>query len=46
LKLFSEIGLSAADQDKIFSKNARRVLGLTDPVAAKAQPAARETAPA
>jgi aminocarboxymuconate-semialdehyde decarboxylase len=46
LKLFTEIGLSAADQDKIFSKNARRILGLTDPVAAKAPPAARETAPA
>ncbi len=44
LKLFTEIGLSAADQDKIFSKNARRILGLMDPVAAKAQPAARETA--
>ena len=46
LKLFTAIGLSAADQEKIFSKNARRILGLKDPVAAKAQPAARETAPA
>ena len=46
LRLMREIGLSAADQDKIFFKNARRILGLKDPVAAKVQPAARETAPA
>ena len=46
LELFTAIGLSAADQDKIFFKNARRILGLKDPVAAKPTPVARETAPA
>lgn len=39
LKLFQEIGLSDADQEKIFCKNARRIFGLP-------APAARETAPA
>jgi len=34
LKLFNEIGLSKSDQEKIFYGNARRVLGLKDPIAA------------
>ncbi len=42
LKLFNEIGLSAADQEKIFFSNARRILGLKDPAPTKAQPAKRE----
>jgi aminocarboxymuconate-semialdehyde decarboxylase len=43
LKLLSEIGLSKADQEKIFYDNARRILGLRDPVAGGAQ-ASREPA--
>jgi aminocarboxymuconate-semialdehyde decarboxylase len=36
LKLIDEIGLSAADQQKLFYNNARRILGLRDPVPAQA----------
>ena len=46
IKLFSEIGLKQADQDKILYSNARRILGLRDPVQPKATQAQRETAPA
>jgi aminocarboxymuconate-semialdehyde decarboxylase len=42
LKLIEEIPLSAADKQKLFYDNARRILGLKDPV--KAQPAKREAA--
>jgi aminocarboxymuconate-semialdehyde decarboxylase len=35
LKVFQEVGLSAEDQQKIMYGNARRVLGLKDPVPAK-----------
>jgi aminocarboxymuconate-semialdehyde decarboxylase len=42
LKLLGEIGLSKADQEKLFYTNARRILGLRDPAPAK-EPA-RETA--
>jgi aminocarboxymuconate-semialdehyde decarboxylase len=37
LELFDEIGLSAADQDKILNSNARRFFGL--PSAAQPDPA-------
>jgi aminocarboxymuconate-semialdehyde decarboxylase len=43
LELFDKIGLSKADQEKILYSNARRVLGLRDPVQPKVQ-AAREPA--
>jgi aminocarboxymuconate-semialdehyde decarboxylase len=43
LKLLGEIELSKADQEKIFYSNARRILGLRDPVAGGAQ-ASREPA--
>lgn len=46
LKYFAEIGLSASDQEKILNSNARRILNLRDPAAAKARQAAPETAPA
>jgi aminocarboxymuconate-semialdehyde decarboxylase len=36
LKLIDELGLSAADQQKLFYNNARRILGLRDPVPAPA----------
>ena len=35
LKIFAELGLSRADQQKILCDNARRVLGLRDPVPAR-----------
>jgi aminocarboxymuconate-semialdehyde decarboxylase len=35
LALLGELGLSPADQEKIFYGNARRILGLRDPVAAR-----------
>jgi aminocarboxymuconate-semialdehyde decarboxylase len=44
LKLFNAMGLSDADQQKIFYDNARRNLGLKDPVPAKA--VEREMVPA
>jgi aminocarboxymuconate-semialdehyde decarboxylase len=37
LKLIDEIGLSAADQQKLFYNNARRILGLRDPAPAQVQ---------
>jgi aminocarboxymuconate-semialdehyde decarboxylase len=43
LKLLGELELSKADQEKIFYSNARRILGLRDPVAGGAQ-ASREPA--
>src|SRR5262249_37440901 len=43
LKLLGEIGLSKADQEKLFYTNARRILGLRDPVPSAKQPA-REAA--
>ena len=42
LELIDEIGLSAADQQKLFYDNARRILGLRDPV--KSSQARREPA--
>src|SRR5258705_12988955 len=42
LKLLGEIGLSKTDQEKLFYTNARRILGLRDPV--QPQKAAREPA--
>ena len=45
LKYFNAIGLSEADQHKIFYSNARRILNLKDPVAAPAAKV-RETATA
>jgi aminocarboxymuconate-semialdehyde decarboxylase len=36
LRLFAEVGLPAADQQKIFSGNARRLLGLDAPAEAVA----------
>jgi len=41
LQLIDEIGLSDTDKDKLFYRNARRILNLRDPVAA-AQPVAAE----
>jgi aminocarboxymuconate-semialdehyde decarboxylase len=35
LKLLGELGLSQADQEKIFYRNARRILGLRDPTLAQ-----------
>jgi len=46
LKLIDEIGLSKADQEKLFYSNARRILGLRDPAKATVKQAAREPAPA
>jgi aminocarboxymuconate-semialdehyde decarboxylase len=43
LKLLGEIGLSKADQEKLFYTNARRILGLCD-LAAPAKQPAREAA--
>ena len=42
LKVLKDVGLSAADQQKVMYDNARRILGLKDPVKAKD----RELAPA
>jgi aminocarboxymuconate-semialdehyde decarboxylase len=44
LKLLAEVGLSKADQQKIFYDNARRILGLRDPQ--QAMRSAREPVPA
>jgi len=43
LKLLDEVGLSKAEQEKIFYSNARRILGLRDPVQGLS-PAGREPA--
>jgi aminocarboxymuconate-semialdehyde decarboxylase len=45
LEFFAQIGLSKVDQEKIFYGNARRILGLKDPVTPKLAPVGRETAP-
>ena len=45
LALFAEIGVSAADQEKIFNSNARRILGLKEPQPAKSQSSVREAVP-
>jgi len=44
LKLLDEVGLSKAEQEKIFYSNARRILGLRDPVQRGAAQGAREAA--
>ena len=44
LRYFSEIGLSAQDQEKILNSNARRILNLRDPKPAAAKSGAREPA--
>ena len=44
LKLLSEIGLSQADQEKLFYGNARRILGLRDPVQGGTGQTSREPA--
>jgi aminocarboxymuconate-semialdehyde decarboxylase len=46
LKLLAEVGLSKADQQKIFYDNARRILGLRDPRHSGAAQSAREPVPA
>ena len=46
LDFFAKIGLSPADQEKVLYGNARRILGLKDPVPRDAGQKARETAPA
>jgi aminocarboxymuconate-semialdehyde decarboxylase len=46
LKLLAELGLSKADQQKIFYDNARRILGLRDPRHSGAAQSAREPVPA
>jgi len=43
LKLLDEVGLSKENEERLFYGNARRILGLRDPVQAKA-PAAQEAA--
>jgi aminocarboxymuconate-semialdehyde decarboxylase len=44
LELLDEIALSPADKQKLFYDNARRILGLRDPMQTKARPAAQEAA--
>jgi aminocarboxymuconate-semialdehyde decarboxylase len=44
LKLIDEIGLSKAEQEKLFYSNARRILGLRDPVPPSVQLPVREPA--
>jgi aminocarboxymuconate-semialdehyde decarboxylase len=46
LKYFNAIGLSEADQHKVFYANARRILNLKDPAAAQPGTKIREAAPA
>jgi aminocarboxymuconate-semialdehyde decarboxylase len=46
LKLLAEVGLSKADQQKIFYDNARRILGLRDPRHSGAAQSVREPVPA
>jgi hypothetical protein len=42
--LLSELNLSKENQEKLFYRNARRILGLRDPAPAKARPAAEPVA--
>jgi len=44
LPLLAEIGLSKDDQEKLFYRNARRILGLRDPAPAKSRPLAEPVA--
>jgi len=44
LELLDELGLSQEHQEKLFYSNARRILGLRDPVQAGARPATQEAA--
>lgn len=44
LRLIDEIGLSESEQEKLFYSNARRILGLRDPVPNEAQQLARQAA--
>src|SRR3989440_9452856 len=44
LALLNELGLSKEDQDKLFYSNARRILGLRDPVPGGVQQGLREPA--
>jgi aminocarboxymuconate-semialdehyde decarboxylase len=44
LKLLDEIALPKESQEKLFYSNARRILGLRDPVQTKARPATQEAA--
>ncbi|MFL5046469.1 MAG: amidohydrolase family protein, partial [Xanthobacteraceae bacterium] len=46
LSLLDELALSDADKQKLFYDNARRILGLTDPVEAQGRHPVREPAPA
>jgi aminocarboxymuconate-semialdehyde decarboxylase len=46
LKLLDEIELPPADKQKLFYDNARRILGLRDPVDTKARATARDAVPA
>jgi aminocarboxymuconate-semialdehyde decarboxylase len=44
LQLLGELDLSKEDQEKLFYRNARRILGLRDPAPAKARPVAEPVA--
>jgi aminocarboxymuconate-semialdehyde decarboxylase len=44
LALLDELGLSGEQKEKLFYSNARRILGLRDPVASKARAATQEAA--
>ena len=44
LALLNEVGLSKEDQEKLFYSNARRILGLRDPMQVGVQQAVREPA--
>jgi aminocarboxymuconate-semialdehyde decarboxylase len=44
LKLLDEIALSPEQKEKLFYSNARRILGLRDPVPSQARPATQEAA--
>jgi len=44
LQLLGEIGLSKDEQDKLFYRNARRILGLRDPAPARSRPLAEPVA--
>jgi aminocarboxymuconate-semialdehyde decarboxylase len=46
LRLIDEIGLTQEDRQKLFYGNARRILGLRDPVQPRSQTSVREPVPA